>query len=593
MSNTAFIEPASEADESGDRKEAIAYFSMEIGLRAEIPTYSGGLGVLAGDTLRAAADLDMPMIAMTLLYRNGYFQQHLDEDGNQTESPVDWKPEQVLRPLSKRVTVKIEGRDVVVQAWRYTVEGIFGGHVNVLFLDTDLEENDPWDRSLTDELYGGDLRYRLAQEAVLGLGGVEILHALGLDGRLIYHMNEGHSALLTMGLLERMKGEEGPLDVDEEDIDAVRSRCVFTTHTPVPAGHDKFAWDLVTRILGPRRASALENVGCRHDGMLNMTYLALRFSRYVNGVALRHGEISSSMFPEYPIHSITNGAAVDMWTAEPFAELFSEHIPEWRHDNLYLRYALSIPRDEIREAHQRAKEGLLEEVARRTGIELDRETFTIGFARRATEYKRTDLLFSDIERLRRIAQKAGPLQVLYAGKAHPRDEGGKRMIRDVFAAARELGGDVPVIYLEDYDIELASYLISGVDLWLNTPMKPHEASGTSGMKAAFNGVPSLSVLDGWWLEGHIEGITGWAIGDYEESSDHTQEQADLYDTLQHTILPLFYDHPDAYARVMRYCIAFNGSFFNTQRMVSQYGRSAYHQVIVHDSDENDDLEEDR
>ncbi|MGI5817004.1 MAG: alpha-glucan family phosphorylase [Armatimonadota bacterium] len=568
-----------QSTEPGDRQEAVAYFSMEIGLTAGIPTYSGGLGVLAGDTVRAAADLNIPMIVVTLLYRNGYITQHLDSEGSQSESPVKWQPEEVLRPLSRRVTVEIEGREVHVRAWRHTVEGVYGGHVNVLFLDTDLEENDPWDRTLTDDLYGGDRRYRLAQEVLLGLGGVEMLHALGLDGRLIYHMNEGHSALLTLGLLEQEAGGPAPDAVTDEQIDAVRSKCVFTTHTPVPAGHDKFAWELVTRVLGPRRTRTLEAAGCKHDGMLNMTYLALRFSRYVNGVALRHGEISSDMFPDYPIDSITNGADVNMWTAESFRRLFSARIPEWRHDNQYLRYALALSLEDIWDAHREAKEALLEEVRRRSGIELDHDAFTCGFARRATEYKRTDLLFDDIERLKRITQKVGPLQILYAGKAHPRDEGGKRMIRRVFEAAKELAGDVEVVYLEDYDIELAKYLVSGVDLWLNTPLKPHEASGTSGMKCAFNGIPSLSVLDGWWVEGHIEGITGWAIGDPDRTSEPDQERADLYDKLQHTIMHMFYEHPMDYARVMRYCIAFNGSFFNTQRMVSQYWKSAYHQVI--------------
>ncbi len=569
-----------ESQEPGERQEAVAYFSMEIGINSDIPTYSGGLGVLAGDTARAAADLNVPMIVVTLLYRNGYFTQHLDDSGKQTESPVNWTPEEVLRPVSRQVTVEIEGREVHVRAWRHTVQGVYDGHVNVLFLDTDLEENDPWDRSLTDDLYGGDRRYRLAQEALLGMGGVEMLHALGLDGGLIYHMNEGHSALLTLGLLERRVGEKGPSEVAEEDIDAVRNKCVFTTHTPVPAGHDKFAWDLVTRVLGPRRTNSLVAIGAKHEGMLNMTYLALRNSRYVNGVALRHGEISADMFPDYPVDSITNGADVDMWTSEPFRELFSEQIPEWKHDNQYLRYALMLSLEDIRDAHREAKRELLDEVESRAGVRLDPEAFTCGFARRATEYKRADLLFNDLERLKRISRKVGPLQILYAGKAHPRDEGGKRMIRRVFDAAKELEGHVPIVYLEDYDIGLARYLVSGVDLWLNTPLKPHEASGTSGMKCAFNGIPSLSVLDGWWLEGHIEGITGWAIGDRDRSSEPDVERADLYDSLQHTIMPLFYDHPLEYARVMRYCIAFNGSFFNTQRMVSQYWKSAYHRVIT-------------
>lgn len=568
------------SQEPGDREEAIAYFSMEIGISADIPTYSGGLGVLAGDTARAAADLSIPMIVVTLLYRNGYFEQYLDANGNQTEAPVRWNPAEVLRPVTPRTTVEIEGRTVHVRAWRHTVQGVSGGHVNVLFLDTDLEENDPWDRALTDDLYGGDRRYRLAQEALLGLGGVAMLHELGLDGKLIHHMNEGHSALLTLGLVERAMEALGQQEPDEETIEAVRQQCVFTTHTPVPAGHDKFEWDLVTSILGPERSQILLTLGCGHEGMLNMTYLALRFSRYVNGVALRHGEISADMFPDYPIDSITNGADVDMWTAQPFRDLYCRHIAEWQHDNQYLRYALAIPLEEIQEAHLQAKQALLDEVKRRTGQELDLQALTIGFARRATEYKRADLLFEDIERLKRIARKVGPLQILYAGKAHPRDEGGKRLIRTVSEAAKQLEGHVPVVYLEDYDIELARYLISGVDVWLNTPLKPHEASGTSGMKCTFNGIPSLSVLDGWWVEGHIEGITGWAIGDRDSTSEPDQELADLYDKLQHTIMPLYYDTPDEYARVMRYCIAFNGSFFNTQRMVSQYWKSAYHRVIT-------------
>lgn len=577
---TETVTAAAEPAPSHDAPEAIAYFSMEIGLRADIPTYSGGLGVLAGDTLRAAADLGMPVCAVTLLYRNGYFRQKLDAQGNQTEEPVPWAPEELLEPLPERVSVEIEGRTVQVRAWRYTLTGVFGGYVHVFFLDTDLPENEPYDRALTNDLYGGDRRYRLCQEVLLGIGGVELLHAQGMDGHLIYHMNEGHSALLSLALLERDIGDRPPGKITDADIERVRRRCVFTTHTPVPAGHDKFDWPVVKRVLGPRRTAMLEAIGCGHEGALNMTFLALRFSRHVNGVALRHGEISAGMFPEYPVDSITNGADVAMWTSRPFAELFDEHIPEWRQDNQYLRYALSIPLRDIQEAHRTAKQELLEEVERRTWQRLDINALTLGFARRATEYKRADLLFSDLERLRRLARKAGPLQILYAGKAHPRDEGGKRMIRRVFEAAAALGEDVPVVYLEDYDIDLAKFLVSGVDVWLNTPLKPHEASGTSGMKAAINGIPSFSVLDGWWVEGHIEGITGWAMGDRDPTSEPGVERADLYDKLQHTIMPLYYDAPEEFARIGRYCIAFNGSFFNTQRMVTQYWKSVYHGVIA-------------
>jgi starch phosphorylase len=307
-----------------------------------------------------------------------------------------------------------------------------------------------------------------------------------------------------------------------------------------------------------------------------MTYLALFFSRYVNGVAMRHGEISRTMFPKYPINSITNGVHATTWTGQPFQELFDRHVPEWRRDNHYLRYAVSIPLDEIQQAHVESKRLLLAEVERRTGIVLNPTALTIGFARRAALYKRPDLLFSDLDRLRRLARQVGPLQVLYAGKAHPADEGGKALIRRIFEAAGAVKDAIQVVYLEEYDMALARLLCAGVDLWLNTPQKPQEASGTSGMKAALNGVPSLSILDGWWLEGHIEGITGWAIGeDGTRPSDPQTEAKSLYDKLEFVILPLFYGRPLAFAEVMRSTIALNASFFNANRMMVQYLQNAY------------------
>ncbi len=554
----------------------LAYFSMEIGLDFQIPTYSGGLGVLAGDTLRSAADLGLPMVGVTLVYRQGYFRQHLDGQGNQSETPASWTPEDLLEPVEPVVTVSIEGRQVQVRAWRYRVRGHSGHTVPVLLLDTDVPANSDWDRTLTDHLYGGDDHYRLCQEVVLGMGGVALLSALGLGEGMIYHLNEGHSALLTVSLMEsrlQATGAAVPAPADEE---AVRRQCVFTTHTPVPAGHDQFGWDLVQRVLGPERAALLEAAGCRLQGNLNMTYLALRFAGYINGVAMRHGEISTGMFPGYPIDAITNGVHAPTWTAAPFAELFDRLIPEWRRDNFYLRYAVGIPVPEIQQAHARAKGELLAEVAARRGLTLDERVLTLGFARRATTYKRPDLLFADLERLRRIAREAGALQVIFAGKAHPRDEGGKEMVRRVFQAAAALGEEARVVYLEDYDMTLGKIICAGVDLWLNTPQRPQEASGTSGMKAALNGVPSFSVLDGWWVEGHVEHVTGWAIGnDYEGPGDYPEDAASLYDKLEKVIIPLYYNQPEAYARLRRSAIALNGSFFNTQRMVSQYVTNAY------------------
>ncbi len=477
--------------------------------------------------------------------------------------------------MPQRVTVRVEDRPVRVRAWRYAVRGL-GGTVPVYLLDTDLGENAEADRRLTDTLYGGDLRYRLCQELILGVGGVEFLRAAGHDRLTTYHMNEGHAALLTLGLLEDAAGGQLPPAIDAVARVAVRRRCVFTTHMPVPAGHDQFPADLVRRVVGePGPALLLASDGCLDD-TLNMTGLALTFSRYVNGVAMRHGEVSRGMFPGYPINSITNGVHAVTWTADPFRELYDRHVPEWRRDNLYLRYCINLPADEVLAAHARCKGALLGEVERHAGVRLDPAALTLGFARRAAPYKRADLLFTDPDRLRRVARAVGPVQVVYAGKAHPRDEGGKEQIRRVFAAADALWPDVRVVYLEEYDMALARTLCAGADVWLNTPLKPQEASGTSGMKAALNGVPSLSVLDGWWVEGCVEGVTGWAVGeDGGKPGDPPREAADLYDKLERVVAPLFRNRPREFAGVMRAAIALNGSYYSAQRMLAQYLRNAY------------------
>jgi glycogen phosphorylase len=560
----------------------IAYFSMEVGLNSAMPTYAGGLGILAGDSLRAAADLGVPMVGVTLLHRKGYFRQQIDCSGNQRESPADWSPEEFLEPLADRVSLTLEGRKVQMRAWRHLLRGITGHNVLVLFLDTQLPENSPEDQTLTDHLYGGDSHYRLRQEAVLGLGGMAMLRALGFDTVQAYHMNEGHSALLALALLEEQVGGRGLRSATQADVEAVRRQCVFTTHTPVPAGHDQFPMAMVRQVLEEELCLAIERHECCQGDTLNMTYLALYFSRYINGVSMRHEEVSQNMYPNYPINAVTNGVHAATWTALPFAHLYDRHITEWRQDNQYLRYAVSIPLEEVLQAHRQAKEELVEEVVRRTGVSLEPTTMTLGFARRATAYKRADLLFSDLERLRRIVWEVGPLQVIYGGKAHPQDWEGKELIRRIFQAGESLKDQIRVVYLEEYDMALARLFCAGVDLWLNTPQKPQEASGTSGMKAALNGVPSFSVLDGWWVEGHEEGVTGWCIGEgWEKNSDPVQESASLYDKLENQILPMFYGRPLEYARVMRSAIALNGAFFNAQRMVSQYMINAYHPAHSH------------
>jgi starch phosphorylase len=556
----------------------VAYFSMEIGLRSAVPTYAGGLGVLAGDTIRSAADIGLPMVAVSLLARKGYFHQRLDETGWQAEEPVAWQVEDYLAELPARARVAIEGRPVEVRAWRYDVTGIHGHVVPVLFLDTDLDANAEPDRRLCYYLYGGDAAYRLAQEAILGLGGVRMLRALQCTSLARYHMNEGHASLLVLELLHEFVQKEGARAATRAHVDAIRPLCVFTTHTAVPAGHDRFPLELVHRIVGmPEPLCELEQAFC-HEGQLNLTYLALAHSHYINGVAKRHREVSQHLFARYAIDSITNGVHAGNWTSEPMQALFDRHIPGWREDNASLRKAVSLPDDEVWDAHWRNKRALIEYVNRACNAGLDFDVLTLGFARRATQYKRGDLVFADPERLRRIAAGAGALQLVFAGKAHPHDQGGKELIQRIVRAGHSLAGSgVRVAYLPEYDMDLARLFVAGADVWLNTPEPPLEASGTSGMKAALNGVPSLSVLDGWWVEGCIEGVTGWAIdgGRADGADDRAADAESLYAKLETVIAPLYYAKRERFIRVMRMAIALNGSFFNTERMINQYVTKAY------------------
>ncbi len=562
------------------QERSIAYFSMEIGLRNDIPTFSGGLGVLAGDTIKSAADLGLPMVAVSLISRKGYFRQELSPQGRQAEHPVSWRPEDHMALQDGTVTVSIEGRPVRVQAWRFDVQSLLGPVVPVYFLDTDVAGNAPEDREITDRLYGGDARHRLKQEIVLGIGGVRMLEELGFEAIRKYHMNEGHASLLTLELLRRSR--RAIEEVWDErlvwDREGVRQRCVFTTHTPVEAGHDRFSYELVREVLEeivPLRT--LRELGGEDE--LNMTLLGLNLSAFVNGVAKKHGEVSKSMFPGYEIHAITNGVHSFTWTCEEVKAVFDRHLPGWAHEpSVFVRVGV-IPDEELWAAHQAAKLRLVGLVAERTGRQLSPEVLTFGFARRATAYKRADLLFTDVERLRRIA--GGKLQVVYGGKAHPRDEQGKRLIEEIHRHARALGDDVPVVYLENYDMDLALRLISGVDVWLNTPLRPREASGTSGMKAAHNGVLNFSVLDGWWIEGHIEGFTGWSIGpEPTESScrvenDGGQDAESLYEKLERQVLPAYYGDRHTWIRMMQNAIGKNAYFFNTHRMMRRYATDAY------------------
>ena len=553
---------------------------METGLESGMPTYSGGLGVLAGDTIRSAADLEVPMVAVSLLHRRGYFFQRIDPHGQQIEEAVAWPVNDFVELIDEQTTVDIEERTVHVRAWRYRVRGESGHVVPVYLLDTDVSENQPWDRTLTDVLYGGDDHYRLCQEVVLGIGGLRLLRALGYRDILRFHMNEGHAALLVLALVEEKLAVQGQAEsVPDDLIDTVREQCVFTTHTPVPAGHDQFPEELALRVMGDQRWARLK--ACGIEQRLNLTQLALRGSLYVNGVAMKHGEVSHGMFPGYPIHSITNGVHVATWTAPSFQKLFDTHLPDWRRDQFSLRYAVGIPTSDIWAAHVEAKRTLVEHVNRESNAGFDREVLTIGFARRFAAYKRAGLIFQDLDRLKKIVREAGSIQIVFAGKAHPHDRDGKDLIAHIHEMRDALQGVIAVSYLTNYDMEVAKMLCAGVDVWLNTPLPPMEASGTSGMKAAMNGVPSLSVLDGWWIEGHLEGVTGWSIGDRVEACLEPQpgmdvcHAAELYRKLGEKVLPCFYKDRDRFIEIMRHAIALNGAFFNTQRMVAQYLHDAY------------------
>ncbi|HSD73503.1 MAG TPA: alpha-glucan family phosphorylase [Steroidobacteraceae bacterium] len=564
----------------------VAYFSMEIALRSDIPTYTGGLGILAGDTMRSAADLALPLVAVSLVSRAGHFRQKIDGEGRQVEGASPWEPARWARLLNARVAVPIESRQVWIGAWLYLLEGQTGGRQPVLLLDSALEDNEPQDRDITSALYGGDDVLRLKQEIVLGIGGMRMLQALGFEISQ-YHMNEGHSALLGLELLRRFAYSPGELRPGESlyNLPAVRRRCCFTTHTPVEAGHDRFPYDIVRRILPladsgqtPTSEQVIDLPLLRQLGgqdELNMTRLALNLSDYVNGVAKRHAELSERMFPGYHVHAISNGVHPLTWTCESFRRLYDRYLPGWCHEpELLMRADCCIPDAAILDAHVQAKRELIDRVRALKGVTMRPEIPIFGFARRMTAYKRPDLLFSDLARLKAIARSRA-FQIVLAGKAHPRDADGKRLIAELHGYVRSLADSLAIVYLADYDMAMAQLLVAGTDVWLNTPLPPQEASGTSGMKAALNGVPSLSVLDGWWIDGCIEGVTGWAIGSGGRGDGDAEA---LYDKLERIVLPLYYgDSRDGrgWIQVMKGAISKNGSYFSSHRMMRRYATEAY------------------
>ncbi|MBD3208991.1 alpha-glucan family phosphorylase [Candidatus Woesearchaeota archaeon] len=560
----------------------IAYFSMEVGISHTIPTYSGGLGILAGDTLKSFADTELPAVGVTLLNEKGYFHQTISDDGWQQEAPVEWNPNDRLTPLPNVVTVIIAGREVTLRAWKLMIHGLNGNKMPLYYLDANVEGNAEEDRRLTSYLYGGDRKYRLSQEIILGVGGTKMLASLGYHNLKKYHMNEGHAALLTVELMKQCQDDGHS---EEEHVKHVRKKCVFTTHTPVAAGHDRFDKGLFHELLGEYVPGyILEHI--TEGDKVNMTLLGLYLSGHVNGVAKRHGEVTKEMFPNYQdsIDYITNGIHPITWASPEMKAVFDRHIPGWKADAYTLRNALSIPGKEIWGAHESAKKRLVEEVNDRTGAGFDHRRFTIGFARRFTAYKRPDLILQDIEMLKSVTRAVGDIQVVFAGKAHKQDVQGKEIIKHIWQTCKQVnaeGGNLRMVFLEHYDISLSQMMVAGCDVWLNNPQRPFEASGTSGMKAALNGTPQISTVDGWWVEGHIEGVTGWKLGPspldpgYDNDYSPDDEANDLYNKLKYTIVPLYYGKQDEWIRIMKHCIAINASFFNTYRMAQQYMATTY------------------
>ena len=557
----------------------IAYFSMEMALRPEMHTYSGGLGVLAGDTAKSCADLGLPVVFVTLVCSLGYLRQEIDARGRQIEHADPWNPSEFATPLRAKVAVLIEGREVWVRPWLHVLSSPMGSRIPVLLLDTNVDENAISDRQITARLYGSGADYRLKQEAVLGIGGLRILQALGFEIRK-YHLNEGHAALLALDLLRRY-----PLHPDQVanermkfQLTPVRDACIFTTHTPVEAGHDRFDYGLFEQVLqGYVDTKQVQLIA--GDDALNMTRLALNLSGFVNGVAARHAQTTTRMFPGYDIRAITNGVHLPTWAHPAMRDLFNQHFPSWAFEPEMMVRADQLSADQVWTAHSRAKSDLITEVARRTGVGLDHDRPLIGFARRMTAYKRPDLLFTDLDRLRQINARQ-PFQIVLAGKSHPSDEPGKALIQRIHEQIESVAPELKIVFVPNYETRLAGFLIAGVDIWLNTPTPPMEASGTSGMKAALNGVLNLSVLDGWWLEACIEGVTGWAIGQDGEAGHHegaapVASAMDLYQKLEQVVLPLYHHDREKWIWMMRQAIAKVACYFNTQRMMRRYAAEAY------------------
>ena len=545
-----------------DKTSTVAYFSAEIGISPSIHTYSGGLGILAGDHIKSAADLGVNMVAVTLMYKEGYFKQRMDEEGNQTEVYPRFEPDPMMEKLEGTISLPLRGREVQVQVWKYVFKGITGNSIDVLLLDTDIEENHEDDRKITLRLYSGGKDHRILQEAILGYAGIRALRKLGYPDFTTYHMNEGHCSFLTLELLKEF-------DYNEKEV---RDRCHFTTHTPVPAGHDHFAADRVRRLIGDLLPQDLKLPSMVLNSRVHMTELGLYFSRSANGVSELHGEVARDQFPESDIGHVTNGVFHRYWVGKMFREIFDRELPGWREDPKRLLEIDNVPDEEILFARRGQKKFLLEYANSQTQRALAYDVLTVGFARRAAEYKRARLIFQDKQRLIDLA-KGNQIQFVFAGKAHPRDEHGKEILKDIVLQAKDLLGQVKIVFLENYNMWLGRLITSGVDVWLNTPLRPNEASGTSGMKATLNGVPNLSIMDGWWAEACRDGENGWAIGDPSKAND-VADANHLYTLLEDQVLPTYYNDPQRWLKIVRESIK-TGVEFTGNRMVQDYLKDYY------------------
>ena len=540
---------------SRKKDNLVAYFSMEIAVDEKLNNYAGGLGILAGDLLRSAADQKIPMVGISLLNRFGYFNQVISR-GKQKEQ-YEENNLNLLKKIKTKTKIIIGRDEVTVGAWVYFVKGISGFKIPVYFLDTNFPENKKIYRTLCDRLYGGSHLTRLRQEIVLGRGGIKILEALKIKPDK-YHINEGHGAFAFVELFLKDR---------KKDLKQLKRHCAFTTHSPMKAANDIFSVAEVKR-------SFLDFpfflTGLIDEEGLNMAKIAMHFSGLINGVSKKHAAVSREIFSEPKIKAITNGVHLNFWTSEPFQKIYDKNFSGWRSNNKLLAKK-SLALDELWTAHQEAKRKLLTRVLKESGEFLPLDVFTVVVARRFAVYKRSDLILQNMRRLIKIHKKNGPIQIIYAGKAHPNNPEGKKIISDVLEISKKYQDKIKIVFLENYDINLAKLLVSGADLWLNNPLPPNEASGTSGMKAAVNGVPQLSTLDGWWLEGCAENRTGWAIKSLNNFSDNKA----LLDVLENKILPTFYQNKLGWQKIMASTIKLNAYKFSSERMVKEYKKLIY------------------